>query len=178
MLSYRPVVIATREIGASSPPVGPKIVMRGRSPSQELSLTAFHSLPCAPSVHLPSSSCNHPNQTDTSSNNHRKQELADLGRDPPSSCSAGPTGDNMFVWQATIMGPVSWKDHVLPTTVLAALEDERLTWRPLTRESQGDSPYSGGVFFLTLNFPTGTLPSSTHPLPSSAKLTVCPVCRR
>ncbi|CCV00248.1 unnamed protein product [Malassezia sympodialis ATCC 42132] len=47
--------------------------------------------------------------------NKWRMELADLGRDPPSSCSAGPTGDNMF---------------------------------------QSDSPYSGGVFFLSITFPT------------------------
>lgn len=61
-----------------------------------------------------------------------------------------------FHWQATIMGPVS--HFVLPTMILeqaiALLPQPHLRNSRANTRVQGDSPYSGGVFFLAIHFPT------------------------
>ncbi|KAJ2807741.1 Ubiquitin-conjugating enzyme E2 2 [Coemansia helicoidea] len=34
-----------------------------------------------------------------------QKELAEISLDPPSNCSAGPKGDNLYDWVSTIVGP-------------------------------------------------------------------------
>lgn len=51
-----------------------------------------------------------------------QNELKEIQKDPPSTCSAGPEGDSIYKWKGVIFGPA-------------------------------DSPYEGGVFTLSIEFP-------------------------
>ncbi|KAF5577828.1 ubiquitin-conjugating enzyme E2 [Fusarium pseudocircinatum] len=85
------------------------------------------------------------------------KELTDLGRDPPSSCSAGPVGEDLFHWQATIMGPMAHGrgEALSRTPVQPHLHSTNIPKNKVADQtSQSDSPYSGGVFFLAIHFPT------------------------
>ena len=42
-----------------------------------------------------------------------QKELAEISLEPPTNCSAGPKGDNLYEWVSTIMGPPGTQAHAL-----------------------------------------------------------------
>eukprot|EP01050_Picozoa_sp_SAG11_P012035 SAG11_NODE_1313_length_5225_cov_4.247171_4_plen_214_part_00 len=73
-------------------------------------------------------------------------------RNPPSSIySAGPTSDDILIWQATLIGPVRSRGptpcHCSPAVFVQLSEFLVLSCL------QAGTPYAGGVFFLDCEFP-------------------------
>ncbi|KAI1238510.1 hypothetical protein IHE44_0013244, partial [Lamprotornis superbus] len=70
------------------------------------------------------------------------KELSDLARDPPAQCSAGPVGDDMFHWQATIMGPVAFTTRIYHPNINSngsiCLDILRSQWSPALTISKGE----------------------------------------
>jgi ubiquitin-conjugating enzyme E2 D/E len=80
-----------------------------------------------------------------------KKELADYKKDPPGNCSAGPVGDDLFHWQATLMG-VRCYFYILNSFPFVT-KTNRFFSCPRAHVQPSDSPYEGGIFFLAIQFP-------------------------
>ena len=81
-----------------------------------------------------------------------QKELAEISLDPPSNCSAGPKGDNIFEWVSTILGPSGLVR--VPVNCSSCLHGLVVEVSETAPACIAGSPYQGGVFFLDIHFPT------------------------
>uniref|UniRef100_A0AAX7TB26 E2 ubiquitin-conjugating enzyme n=1 Tax=Astatotilapia calliptera TaxID=8154 RepID=A0AAX7TB26_ASTCA len=91
-----------------------------------------------------------------------QKELNDLQRDPPASCSAGPVGEDskcdfwlilLLFSHVSKFSCVFWDCVVCSHAVSLSLFSLVFHWQA-TITGPNDSPYHGGVFFLSVHFPT------------------------
>lgn len=80
-----------------------------------------------------------------------QKELAEISLEPPTNCSAGPKGDNLYEWVSTIVGPSGACETRRRATQRRIAEGNRTETDARVRYV--DSPYNGGVFFLDIQFP-------------------------
>jgi hypothetical protein len=74
------------------------------------------------------------------------QELTAMEKNPPDHCNAGPTGDDMYSWQASITGPG-------PPSPVSPIEIPVFLVTLLSVLYLEGTPYFEGTWFLKIKFP-------------------------
>lgn len=124
----------------------------------------------------------------SSSSKRIQKELAEISLDPPTNCSAGPKGDNLYEWVSSIMGPSGAPAAPVASVALRLARRARVSARagrrrascgerlraapratpPPPHAAAPGSPYGGGIFFLDIHFPPDypfKPPKARHPSP-------------
>ena len=84
-----------------------------------------------------------------------QKELAEISLEPPTNCSAGPKGDNLYEWVSTILGPPGmffFFFFFFFFFIFFVFFHQHVSFFFFKIHRTG-SPYNGGVFFLDIHYP-------------------------